>query len=212
MAKPISFRPTQENLEILDNIEYDSDFDRTAFINRSIKAFFPNLQKIQELEGQNGSQERLKVVNDFSMNGIFAENRKIKEGFETERKTANDKIEKLERQSTKYQEDIAILKSEKAFLSKQTSALDKDTLNELATLRLKAMEQSKQVSDLKEQVTNLNEKVGSYENQFLKKAFEKLKGTKQSIESKGITKTFTIDNMAELSKAISYRCYLHLVE
>jgi hypothetical protein len=212
MAKPISFRPTQENLEILNQIEYDSDFDRTAFINRSIKAFFPNLQKIQELERENGSQERLKTVNDFSMNGIFEENRKIKEGFETERKITKDKIEELERQSTKYQEDIAILKSEKAFLSKQISALDKDTLNELATLRLKVMEQAKQVSDLKEQVTNLNEKVGSYENPFLKKAFEKLKGTKQTIESKGITKTFTIDDKVELVKALSYRCYLHLVE
>jgi hypothetical protein len=71
MAKPISFRPTQENLEILNKIEYDSDFDRTGFINRSIKAFFPNLKKIQELERENGSQERLKAVNDFSMNGIF---------------------------------------------------------------------------------------------------------------------------------------------
>jgi hypothetical protein len=74
------------------------------------------------------------------------------------------------------------------------------------------VEQSKQMSDLKEQVSNLNEKVGSYENSFLKKAFEKVKGTKQEVESKSITKTFTIDNMADLVKALSYRCYLHLVE
>jgi chromosome segregation ATPase len=201
MAKPISFRPTQENLEILNQ----TSLDKSEFINRSIKCYLPNVEKIKELERVNRSNEQLQTVNDFSISGVFEENRKAQEELESQLKIAKTKIEELESQSVKYQGDIEILKSEKAFLSKQTSELDKTTLNELATLRMKVVEQTKEVSSLKEQVA-------SYENSFLRKAFEKFKGTKQEIESKGTTKTFTINNMAELVKALSYRCYLHLVE
>jgi hypothetical protein len=220
MSNPISFRPTKENLDILNKAESDYDFDRTSFINRCIKNFLPNLDKIKELESTSRSQERMDKFRDFSMSEIFAEKRKAKDEFESQLKTANNKIEELKGQSAKYKEDTEILKSKNDFLNTQASILDKNTLKELEILRAKVTEQSKQVSSLTtrlveqaNEVVVLKEKVSSYENSYLKSAFEKVKGTKQTAKHEGLKDmTFSIDSMAELGKALSYKYHLDFIK
>ena len=140
MAKPMSFRPTEKNLEIFNEIgAVNPDFDRTMLINRSINFFFSNADRIQELESANRSQDRIKEAHEFSLNAIFQEKREAEEAFKKELKTANNKIaelilqtntsmaevKQLKGQSVKYRERIEILKSKNDFLSTQASVLDK---------------------------------------------------------------------------------------
>jgi chromosome segregation ATPase len=204
MTNPISFRPTEENLEILNEREaINPDFNRTNFINRSINCYLTNLDRIQEFEGVKRSHVQNNTAHEFSMNALFEEKRKAKDEFESQLKTANDKIEELRIQSSKHQADVEILKSKNNFLSTQASVLDKKALNELETLRAKVAEQEKEVS-------NLTAKVSSYENEYLKKAFKEVKGIKLMIQDGKVSETFNTDTMSELVMALSRRYYLHL--
>jgi predicted nuclease with TOPRIM domain len=221
MANPISFRPTEENLEILNEREaINPNFNRTNFINRSINCYLTNLNRIQEFEGVKRSHVQNNTAHEFSMNALFEEKRKAKDEFESQLKTANDKIEELKGQSAKYKEDAEILKSKNDFLTTQASVLDKNTLKELETLRAKVTEQSKQVSSLTTRLVEqandvvvLKEKVDSYENSYLKSAFEKVKGTKLTAKHEGLKDmTFSIDSMAELGKALSYKYHLDFIK
>jgi predicted nuclease with TOPRIM domain len=204
MTNPISFRPTEENLEIFNEREaINPDFNRTNFINRSINCYLTNLDRIQEFEGLKRSHVQNNTAHEFSMNALFEEKRKAKDEFESQLKTANDKIEELRIQSSKHQADVEILKSKNNFLSTQASVLDKKALNELETLRAKVAEQEKEVS-------NLTAKVGCYENKYLKKAFAEVKGTKLMIQDGKVSETFNIDTKSELVMALSRKYYLHL--
>jgi hypothetical protein len=204
MAKSISFRPTEENLAIFNEREsINPNFNKTSLINRSINFFFNNIDKIRELENTNRYNEKVKEANEFALNAVYQEKRESKQAFESQLKTANDKIEQLRIQSTKYQADIEVLKSKNNFLSTQASVLDKKALNELETLRVKVAEQEKDVF-------NLTAKVGCYENEYLKKAFAEVKGSKLMIQEGKINETFNIDTMFELAKLLSYKYYLHL--
>jgi seryl-tRNA synthetase len=204
MTNPISFRPTEENLEILNEREaINPNFNRTNFINRSINCYLTNLDRIQEFEGVKRSHERNNTAHEFSMNALFQEKRKANDEFESQLKTSNDKIEQLEVQSTKYLSDIEVLKSKNNFLSTQASALDKKALNELETLRAKVAEQEKDV-------LNLTAKVSSYENEYLKKAFKEVKGSKLTIQDGKVNETLTVNTMPELVKLLSQKYYQHL--
>ncbi len=215
MTKSISFRPTEENLAIFNEREsINPNFNRTSLINRSINFFFNNIDKIRELENANRSNEQMKK---FSLNAIYQEKKEAKETFERELKIANNKIaeltlqsktataevEQLKGQSVKCQERIEILKSKNEFLNAQQSVVDKNTLKELETLRAKVAEQEKDVF-------NLTAKVGCYENEYLKKAFAEVKGSKLMIQEGKVNETFDINIMSELVKLLSYKYYLHL--
>jgi TolA-binding protein len=206
MTNPISFRPTEENLEILSEREaINPNFNRTNFINRSINCYLTNLNRIQEFEGVKRSHEQNNTAHDFSMNALFEEKRKANDEFKSQLKTANDKIEELKIQSSKHQADVEILKSKNNFLSTQASIMDKNTLKELETLRAKVAEQEKEVS-------NLNAKVGCYENKYLKKSFVEVKGSKLMVQDGKVNETFNINTMSELVMALSRRYYLHLFQ
>ena len=131
MAKPMSFRPTEKNLEIFSEIgAVNPDFDRTMLINRSINFFFSNADRIQKLESANRSQDRMKEAHEFSIKAIYQEKREAEEAFKKELKTANNRIaelilqsntvmaevEQLKGESVKYQECIKILKSKMSSL------------------------------------------------------------------------------------------------
>ena len=220
MAKPISFRPSQENLEIFNELEENSNFDRTGFINKAITNFLPFLDKIKKIESEKRSQESMKNAYDSQMSGFFIEKRKVETEFESQLKTANNKIKELQGQLFKCQEDREIFKSKNDFLTAETSNLDKNTLKELGALRAKVVEQSKQVSSLMTEVVDqsneivtLKKKVTSYENPYLENAFEKVKGTKQTAQHEGSKDvTFSIDSMADLVKALSYKYNLNFLK
>ena len=204
MTNPISFRPTEENLEILNEREaINPNFNRTNFINRSINCYLTNLDRIQEFEGVKRSHVQNNNAHEFSMNALFEEKRKANGEFKSQLKTANDKIEELEIQSSKHQADVEILKSKNNFLSTQASILDKNTLKELETLRAKVAEQEKDV-------LNLTAKVSSYENEYLKKAFKEVKGSKLMIQDGKVNETLTVNTMPELVKLLSQKYYQHL--
>ena len=204
MTNPISFRPTEENLEILNEREaINPNFNRTNFINRSINCYLTNLDRIQEFEGVKRSHVQNNNAHEFSMNALFEEKRKANGEFKSQLKTANDKIEELEIQSSKHQADVEILKSKNNFLSTQASILDKNTLKELETLRAKVAEQEKDV-------LNLTAKVSSYENEYLKKAFKEVKGSKLMIQDGKVNETLTVNTMSELVKLLSQKYYQHL--
>lgn len=204
MTNPISFRPTEENLEILNEREaINPNFNRTNFINRSINCYLPNLDRIQEFEGVKRSHVQNNTAHEFSMNALFEEKRKANDEFKSQLKTANDKIEELKLQSSKHQADVEILKSKNNFLSTQASALDKKALNELETLRAKVAEQEKDV-------LNLTAKVSSYENEYLKKVFAEVKGSKLLFQDGKVNGTFTVNTMPELVKLLSQKHYQHL--
>ena len=204
MTNPISFRPTEENLEILNEREaINPNFNRTNFINRSISCYLTNLDRIQEFEGVKRSHVQNNTAHEFSMNALFEEKRKANDEFKSQLKTANDKIEELKLQSSKHQADVEILKSKNNFLSTQASALDKKALNELETLRAKVAEQEKDV-------LNLTAKVSSYENEYLKKVFAEVKGSKLLFQDGKVNGTFTVNTMPELVKLLSQKHYQHL--
>ncbi len=204
MTNPISFRPTEENLEILNEREaINPNFNRTNFINRSINCYLINLDRIREFEGVKRSHEQNNTAHEFSMNALFEEKRKANDEFESQLKTANDKIEELKIQSSKHQADVEILKSKNNFLSTQASVLDKKAFNELETLRAKVAEQEKDV-------LNLTAKVNSYENEYLKKAFAEVKGSKLMIQDGKVNETLTVNTMPELVKLLSQKYYQHL--
>lgn len=216
-SKPTTFRPTQENLEILNRKVNNSSFDKAGFINYLIESYHPNFVKMQELEQVNRTYKRMKEANEFSDMSMYKDERLAKEGFEKQLKTAIDKIEKLtlqsntetaeiehlKQQSVKSQERVEILKSKNEFLSTQAFVLDKNTLKELETLRAKVVEQEKEVF-------NLTRKVGCYENEYLTKAFAEVKGSKLMVEHDGENETFTIGTKFELVRALSYKYCTHL--
>jgi hypothetical protein len=216
-SKPTTFRPTQENLEILNRKVNNSIFDKAGFINYLIESYHPNLAKMQELEQANRTHERIKNANEFAGMSMYKDEKLAKEGFEKQLKTAIDKIEKLtlqsntdtaeieqlKQQSAKSQERVEILKSKNEFLNAQKSVLDKSTLNELETLRAKVAEQEKEVF-------NLTAKVGCYENEYLTKAFAEVKGSKLMVKDDGENETFIIDTKFELVRALSYKYCTHL--
>lgn len=212
-SKTITFRPTQGNIEILDTKVNNSYFDRTGFINYLIENYPSNFVKMQELQQANRAYERMKEANDFADMSMFKDERLAKEKVENQLKTANVRIdeltlqsnefEQLKKKSVQHQERIEILKSKNEFLNAHKSVMDKSTLNELETLRAKVAEQEKEIF-------HLTEKDSYYENEYLNKAFEEVKGNKVMVQHGKVNETFIINAKHELVKALSYKYFLYL--